>query len=301
MTRALVAGRRRPGRKIGEAIRETRTLLEAAGWDVETTLVKRKRALRRATARAVKAKVDVVVAVGGDGAVLQVVNELAETDVALGIVPMGTGNLLASNLGIPTELKDAVDVIVNGHHRRIDVGRIRVGGKDRDFAVACGVGFDARVMKATGNAAKGRWGKLAYFGNAIREARHVTNISHEITIDGVVTKTEAAQVFIANFGGSGGLLQPRRRIRPDDGLLDVIIVRASGPVPALLAGWEALRQRDLGESATGNVIRAHGREIRVETHPPRLVETDGSVIGKTPLVATIRKRALRVIEPAPRS
>jgi YegS/Rv2252/BmrU family lipid kinase len=298
MIRALVLGRRRKGRKVGQAVRDTRRMLEAAGWRVDSEVVRRKRDLRRAAARGVKAKVDVVVAVGGDGAVLQVVNALAETRVVLGIVPMGTGNLLAGNLGIPRGLERAVDVLVNGHRRRIDVGRLTVDGKDRDFAVACGVGFDARVMQATGNSAKRRWGKLAYVANAVREVRHVRNVTHEITIDGVHTTTEAAQVFIANFGGMGGLVEPRRKIRPDDGLLDVIIVRASGPLPALLAGWEALRQRDLGESAPGHVIRAHALEVRIETDPPRLVETDGSVVGHTPITATIRRAALTVIEPA---
>ncbi|MEA2610300.1 MAG: hypothetical protein QOG32_26 [Chloroflexota bacterium] len=298
MIRALVIGRRRKGRKIAEAVQETHRLLERAGWRVESSVVERKRELRKGTARAVKDGVEVVVAVGGDGAVLQVVNALADSEVALGIVPKGTGNLLAGNLGIPHKLEHAVDVLINGQRRRIDLGRVTVDGKERDFAVACGVGFDARVMKATGTAEKGRWGKLAYFANAIREGRHVTNVSHEITIDGETTTTEAAQVFIANFGRVGGPLQMRRKIRADDGLLDVVIVRASGPLPALLAGWEALRQRDLGETASGNVFRAQAREVRVESNPDRLVEIDGSVVGKTPVTATIRPAALTVIEPA---
>jgi YegS/Rv2252/BmrU family lipid kinase len=294
---ALVIGRRRKGRKIAEAVRETERLLEAAGWKVDSEVVVRKRELRKSTAKAVKSGLDVVVAVGGDGAVLQVVNALAETDVALGIIPKGTGNLLAGNLGIPHKLERAVDVIVTGHRRRIDLGRVTIDGKERDFAVACGVGFDARVMQATGTAEKGRWGKLAYLANAVREGRHVGNVSHDITIDGVKTTTDAAQVFIANFGRVGGPMQPRRKVRADDGLLDVIIVRASGPIPALLAGWEALRQKDLGESGPGHVLRAQAREVRVETKPSRLVEIDGSVVGKTPLVATIRPAALTVIEP----
>jgi len=298
MTRALVLGRKRKGRKIGQAVRDVRRLLEGAGWHVDSGVVVRKRDLRRAAARGVKNGVDVVVAVGGDGAVLQVVNVLAETDVALGIVPKGTGNLLATNLAIPHELDRAVDVLVNGHRRKIDLGRITVEGKDRDFGVACGIGFDARVMKATGNAQKRRWGKFAYLANALREGARVQNVPHEITLDGTVTTTEAAQVFIANFGKMGTGLQPRRKIRPDDGLLDVIVVRASGPIPGLLAGWEALRQRDLGESGPGNAFRGQAREVTVKTSPRRLVEIDGSVVGRTPVTASIRPAALTVISPA---
>jgi len=299
VTRALVLGRRRPGRKIGEAVRETQERLEAAGWKVDSLVIRRKSALRRHAAHGVDAGVDVVVAVGGDGAVLQVVNALAETKVALGIIPMGTGNLLAGNLGIPHQLDRAVDVLVNGHHRRIDLGRVTVGGKDHDFTVACGVDFDARVMQATDTREKRRLGKLAYLVQAIRQAQHVRDVTHEITLDGRRSSRKATQVLIANFGQMGSLVETRREIQPDDGLLDVIVVRAPGPVLGLLAGWEALRQRNLGASAAGHVFRAQAREVRIATRRARLVETDGSVVGTTPIIASIRPAALTVIVPIP--
>jgi YegS/Rv2252/BmrU family lipid kinase len=298
MTRALVIGRRRRGRDIEEAVRETRRLLEAAGWTIDSALVDTRRELRRGAARAVKANVDVVVAVGGDGAVLQVVQELGGTQVALGIVPTGTGNLLAGNLGIPHPLDQAVGVLVGGGRRRIDLGRLKIGGHRELFSVACGVGFDADVMQATGTGPKRREGKLAYVVTAIGQRRRIRNVSHEITLDGVRSTMQATQVFIANFGRMGPGMEPRLRIEPDDGLLDVIVVRASGPLPGLLAGWEALRQSDLGESPEGHVFRAQARKIRIETDPSRLVETDGSIVGRTPIRASIRPEALTVIIPA---
>lgn len=298
MTRALVVGRRRKGRRIGQAIVETRRRLEGAGWTVEAVLVDGKPALRRHAARAVKAGFDIVVAVGGDGAVLQVVQALAETDVALGIVPMGTGNLLAGNLGIPGRPEQAADVLLTGGRRRIDVGRLKVGGRHELFTVACGIGFDAEVMKATRKRHKRRWGKLAYVASAIRQSRRVRNVAHEITIDGRAGTMMATQVFVANFGRMGLAIEPRLEIVPDDGLLDVIVVRASGPLPGLLAGWEALRQGKLGKSSDGHVIRARARTVKVRTDPSRLVETDGSVIGATPIKVSIRPAALTVIVPA---
>ncbi|MDQ6794880.1 MAG: diacylglycerol kinase family lipid kinase [Chloroflexota bacterium] len=294
MTQALVLGRRRKGRKIGQAVRETRMMLEAAGWKVEGRLVDRKKDLRRHAARGVKQGVDVFVAVGGDGAVLQVVNAVAGTEVALGIVPRGTGNLLAGNLGIPHRLDKAVEVLVKGQRRRIDLGRVRVGGKDHDFAVACGVGFDADVMKVTQTSEKRRWGKLAYIASALSQGHRLRDVTHKITIDGVSSTTEAAQVFVANFGRMGPF-EPRREVDPQDGLLDVIVVRARGPLSGLLAGWEALRQRDLGESSNGHVFRAQAREVRIETDPRRLVETDGTIVGKTPIDVSVRPAALTVI------
>lgn len=297
MTSALVIGRRRKGRPIGEAVAETRQLLEAAGWDVSSALVTKKRALRKRAKKAVKRNTDVVVAVGGDGAVFQVVNALAQSETILGIVPKGTGNLLAGNLDIPHDLARAVRVILTGRPRRIDLGRVTVGGIERDFAVACGVGFDAVVMDATEAQQKRRWGKLAYVANAIREGGKMRDASHEITIDGKTTTTQAAQVFIANFGRIGSLVEPRRRVIPDDGLLDVIIVRASGPLSGLRAGLDVLTQRDLGESDGGRVERHRAREVSIRSSPAQLVETDGSVIGETPLTASIRPAALLVMTP----
>lgn len=297
MMRALVVGRQRRGRKIGTVVRETRKRLEAAGWTVESAFVHRKKELRQEAARAVRENFDVVVAVGGDGAVQQVVQVLAETDVALGIVPMGTGNLLAGNLGIPHKPEHAGHVLLSGERKRIDLGRLTSAGKRRYFAVACGIGFDADVMKGTAKVHKLRWGKLAYVASAIRRSRKMRNATHKITIDGDQSTMEAAQVFIANFGRMGAGLEPRLQVEADDGLLDVMVVRAAGSIPGLLAGWEALRQGELGESSAGHVFRARAKKVKLSSVPPRLVETDGSVVGTTPIKVTIRPAALTVIVP----
>src|SRR4029078_12218265 len=184
VTRAFVVGRRRRGRPIGPAGHTAQELLEQAGWEVETKVVYRKRELRHAAKAAAKDGVDVVVVVGGDGAVFQVVNAVAETKVVVGIIPKGTGNLVAVNLGIPIDVEKAANVVVEGKVRTIDLGRVTVDGKKRDFAVACGIGFDAVVMDATEAAQKRRWGKLAYLANAVREGSRVRDAEYELTIDG---------------------------------------------------------------------------------------------------------------------
>jgi YegS/Rv2252/BmrU family lipid kinase len=295
--RAFVVGRERKGRQIPEAVADVAERLTVAGWEVDNAVVERKREMRRLTRRAVKDGRDVVLAVGGDGAVLQVATVLADTTVALGIIPTGTGNLLAGNLHIPGGIEQAVETVLTGRPRRIDMGQVKIDGKKRAFTVACGIGFDAKVMDATGQDQKLRWGKLAYLANAVRQTGNLHNGPHEITLDGVRSTMDAAQVFIANFGKMLPIVQPRRRIRGDDGLLDVIVVRAAGPLPGLLAGWEALMQKDLGESSGGHVFRAQAREIRIESDPNRLVETDGSVVGQTPVNVSIQPRALTVIVP----
>jgi YegS/Rv2252/BmrU family lipid kinase len=298
MTAALVIGRRRPGRPIARAVRETQQLLEAAGWTVERAVVKRKKDVRKRVGAAVDKAIDVVVAVGGDGAVLQAVQRLAGTSLALGIVPMGTGNLLATNLGIPRPLVEAVDVLISGGRRQIDLGRLSVGSKERFFSVACGIGFDAKVMDATPMREKRRWGKLAYAMRAVRESRDLQDVKHLIVLDGKRTTMDAAQILIANFGETGLGLEPKLPIVPDDGYLDVIALRAPGRSAGLMAVWEALRQRRAGESASGRVLRARARTIEIEAKSKRLVEIDGSVIGSTPIAVSIQPAALTVIVPA---
>ena len=120
--RVFVIGRERKGRPIAETVADVERALDAEGATViDTLIVKRKRDVRRRTAKAAKGGCDVVVAVGGDGTVLQVATALAGTKVALAIVPTGTGNLLAGNLGIPHPLEEAVHTAIAGRRRRIRV------------------------------------------------------------------------------------------------------------------------------------------------------------------------------------
>jgi YegS/Rv2252/BmrU family lipid kinase len=299
MTRAFVIGRKRKGRDNEETVRDVGLALEAAGWSVERTVVKRKRDLTVSVKAAVKRGHETFVVVGGDGAILRVAGALADRQAALGVVPTGTGNLLAGNLGIPRDVRDAVAIILAGHRRSIDLGRAKIGRQVFAFSVACGIGFDAEVMDRTDPGQKRRWGKLAYLANAISQTAGIANVDHDITIDGERTTTQAAQVLIANFGTLSLGVRPRRAVRPDDGLLDVIVVRASGPLGGLLAGWEALRQKDLGETPQGHVYRTQARQVRVKTKPRRLVEVDGSVVGRTPVSVNVLPAALTVIVPAP--
>src|SRR4029079_9836203 len=133
-----------------------------------------------------------------------------------------------------------------------------------DFAVACGIGFDAVVMDATEAAQKRRWGKLAYLANAVREGSRVRDAEYELTIDGDETTMTAAQVFVANFGRMASLIQPRRRVVPDDGLLDVIVVQGANPGEFVRAGWEAIRQRSMGTTDGGRAFRVRAREVSIK-------------------------------------
>lgn len=297
MTRAFVIARNRKGRHHEELVQTVTAALGQAGWEVDSAVVDRKSDVGRQTRRAVEEHADVVVAVGGDGTVHRVVTVIAETAVALGIIPAGTGNLLAGNLGIPRNHDKAVQVLIADARRQIDVGRAVVDGETYHFTLACGVGFDADVMHFTNAGHKRRWGKLAYLTTAVRVGTRVRNTPMTVTIDGQVVSTEAAQVMLANFGRVMAGVSPKRPVSADDGLLDVLIVSASGPREGIPAAWAALRQAELGSAGRGRVLRTQAKEVTVIASQELRVEVDGSVVGHTPVSASIVPAALTVVVP----
>ena len=112
-------------------------------------------------------KVDVVAVFGGDGTTMQAAAALVGTDVALGVIPGGTGNLLAGNLRIPASPARAARALVTARPRPFDLGRMERPGGAQYFAVACGAGYDARVMAGTLSEHKRRWGMAAYVATTL--------------------------------------------------------------------------------------------------------------------------------------
>lgn len=298
MTQALVVGRERKGRPAADTVETVRARLAEAGWTVDAAVVKRKRALTKRAERAVKAGARAVVVVGGDGAVLRVVQALATTDVALGIIPTGTGNLVATNLEIPKDVDGAIRCLLDERRRTIDLGRAEVDGREWWFAVACGVGLDAEVMAATKRRQKLRWGRLAYVANLVRKSGGAREVLHELEIDGGKARVQALQVLVANFGQAGLAITPKLPVVPDDGALDVIVMRGRGRVSGLLAAWEAMRQGHPGRSRGGKAFRTRARSVAIATKPDRAVEVDGTVVGKTPVRIEVRPGALSVLAPS---
>ncbi len=271
--------------------------LRSAGWLVEAERSGHRNDLRGLARAGVSASCDVVVAVGGDGTVTEVASGLVGTGVPLGIIPAGAGNLVAGNLGIPTGRR-AAEALLTGRPRTVDLGQITMAGTQGYFAVACGVGFDARVMAATPSAQKRRWGKLAYVATALRLAPLMANVPHVITLDGVRREVSAAQVFVANLGRLARGVSPRLPILADDGLLDVVILRAHGPVRGFLAGWEAIQYPRIGEHPGGRLSRTRAREVHIEAALAQPIELDGTCVGTTPFTARAVPNAISIVVPA---
>ncbi|MDX2194769.1 MAG: diacylglycerol kinase family lipid kinase [Gemmatimonadales bacterium] len=264
-----------------------------AGWRCELLATGGPGDARRLAEYALGQHADIVVVYGGDGTTMQAAAALVGSDTPLGIVPGGTGNLLAGNLRLPRGPAAAVRAMLKGAHRTIDLGRMERLDGTHFFAVAAGAGTDARVMAGTTAAEKRRWGMFAYAVTALRILPAIRPVPHLITVDGEVTRTDAAMVLVANCGEIvPPILALHPHVAPDDGVLDVVTVRAEGVAESLhTIGRFVLGDRSVG----GRVLWQRGTDVTIVTDPPEPVELDGESAGQTPFRAVVVPHAIRIL------
>ena len=269
----------------------------AAGWDeplwFETTIDDAGASMTRA---AVAAGADVVVAAGGDGTVRVVCAEMAGTGIPVGIVPMGTGNLLARNLGIPLTADESLETALRGQDRAIDVVAIEGDGLDPTrFVVMAGLGLDAAIMAGAPDALKARIGWSAYVVAGARHLRYPA-VRVDISVDGAEpVRRRARTVVIGNVGSlqAGIPLLPDALI--DDGLIDVVVI-----APRRLFGWVglALRIFSRGKRVDERLDRYTGKSVVLTTPNATPRQLDGDTVGSgKELRATIEPGLLLVRVP----
>ena len=294
MAKALVIINPAAARTRAASVDAVAAAIRSGGWEAEVLATGGPGDARVLAEYGVREGFDVVAVFGGDGTTMQAAAALVGTDVTLGVIPGGTGNLLAGNLRIPAAPARAAEIIVRGRPKRFDLGRMERPGGIQYFAVACGAGYDARVMAGTASAMKHKWKFAAYVATTFRLLDELRISRHYITVDGVEYEAEAAMVLVANCGE---VIPPFVRLRsgitPDDGMLDVIVLKASNVPESVRAIWHLLRER-----AEGEFIRyARGQEVRVVTEPVEPVQLDGEPGGVTPFTATVVPGAIGIRVP----
>jgi YegS/Rv2252/BmrU family lipid kinase len=221
---------------------------------------------------AIKAGVDLLMVWGGDGMVQRSIDVLARekggAKIPLAILPAGTGNLLAGNLGIPDDLEKAVELAFHGERRRIDLGRLN----GEYFAVMAGVGFDGALIRDADRGMKDRLGKLAYVWTGLR---HVNGAAPEakVLVDGVEWfDDEASCVLVGNVGTITGGIHAFDDAKPDDGWLDVGVATAQGAMQ-----WaRALGTMAVGRSDHSPFVRiTRARRVDVKLRHKLEYELDG--------------------------
>jgi YegS/Rv2252/BmrU family lipid kinase len=245
--------------------------------------------------QAVAQGAEVVFVCGGDGTVRSAVAGLVGTDTALAVLPAGTGNLLAMNLGLPIDHTEGVRMAIHGGRRRIDVGQV----DGEVFAVMAGMGFDAVLMDEASTVLKAKIGPLAYVLSALK---HLLDRPMRVDIaidDAPALPRRVRTVLVANVGGLQGGIALFPDAEPDDGRLDVAII-----APHHLGHWARIAWGVLRRQRRVPRLEIHQcSRIAVHTDRDRPRQLDGDVIapGRT-LDVSVRPGALLVCcpaEPAP--
>lgn len=248
------------------------------------------------TRAALELGADLVLAAGGDGTVRAVTTELRETGVPCGIIPMGTGNLLARNLGIPLELEPALETAFGGEHRHIDLAQLVV---DRDhenptfFTGMAGIGFDAAMMSDTDERLKRVVGNAAYvFAFARQLSMRPRKVATTVD-DQPATRRKALLIMVGNTSQLQGGIQLFPDAVPDDGQLDVLLA-----APTSFSKWARLVRAVLRRKREAAVDYLAGAKIVISLEEPTVWEADGDTEGEgTHFEFTVLPRTLQVVVP----
>lgn len=267
-------------------------MLAKNGIDAEVRVKLRKRQARNDARRFAKKGYPLVIAAGGDGTIEAVARGLVGTRATLGIVPLGTYNNLATALGIPTDLAEAVALIAAGPTRLVDVGEVRVAGrtKKKPFFEMVTMGVAAAAMPAGQEAKDGNWGAAAGLLPAVAE---MPMAAATVRLDEAEPRrAETLLVTVSNSPRAAAALEMAPAGRLDDGLLDVAVYRGMAQ-PALALHFAA--KATVGEPEDGRIERARARRVEVVAEPPLPVAADSKVIGTTPARIKVLPSALRVV------
>jgi diacylglycerol kinase (ATP) len=263
-----------------------------AGVDWDISLTHKSGDATRLAAEAAASGVDLVAAYGGDGTQMEVANGLLGTGVPQAILPGGTGNAMAHDLGVSINLREATELIVKSDKRRaIDLAKMG----DQYFMLRAYAGLSAD--EAASREEKDKYGQLAYVQSAINFLRFVPEAHYKATVDGEVIEGEALICFILNAGsivGVMGLELPKiGNVDISDGYLDLYAIKK---------GMKPLRSVSKyvfnNEGADTGVYHWRGKEITIESDPIQDVWIDGEMGGQTPFTITAVSEALEIVIPA---
>lgn len=300
----ILASRAAPRPGVADVAAMLLAAVRARGWRHKTCEPQPgPRALldvERSVRRALEAGCRRFVAVGGDGSVSMVASALARArrrhpGAVLGIVPAGTANVLARDLGLPLDPAAAIELALDGDHA-ITIDAMNTG--ERVVFTQLGVGLDAQMIRHTSREAQDRQGRFAYFEAFVRRALRHHAAQYDLEVDGEAVRVRAWQVVVANIGTMG--TPPFTwgpGIDPSDGALDVCVYRVRSVRDTLLLIGRLLVGRHQADART-QFFRARSRVV-IRGRASLLVQGDGELLGRLPITVDLVAGAVRVCVPRP--
>src|SRR5258707_3996698 len=271
-------------------LHETLTFLRAHGWQADLWYTHATGEGEQLARKAVGQKANLVIAAGGDGTINEIIQGLAGSETALGVLPNGTVNVWARELGIPLDEAGARAVLVNGRTRHIDLGCVN----GRYFLLMVGIGLDGEVIQAVERKPLKRLGVLGYALAALWLGPGDSGFPVVVQIDGLVVKTRALQVFVGNTQLYAGAFKFTWKAKCDDGLLDLCIVRKRNLLGRIVVLWDFLP----GPKKRRLCVRYDTfTSIKIETLQPVAFQIDGEAAGHTPATFSISPGTLKVVVP----
>lgn len=264
--------------------------LSEAGWQVDLAFSTGPGCVPRLAREAADQGYDVVIAGGGDGTVNEALQGVVHTPTALGVIPLGTANVFAREVGIPLDPIRAAEPLTRCEVRRLDVGLTSTG---RYFLLWSGIGFDAEVAKQAELRFKRQLGILAYVAAAVRTFFWFEGTRAHIELDGRRFRRRVLLMVVANTR-LYALFPLSAHTRPDDGLFDVVLFGGRGFFTKLrhVFGFFSGRHLQLPK-----VLRFTARTVSIRSTRPLPVQVDGELIGTTPMSFSIQPAALRILLP----
>lgn len=244
-----------------------------------------------------------ILVVGGDGTLNEVINGIfmqhtyAPDEITIAMIPVGTGNDWGRSFNIPSDYKQAIDVIVRGKTFRQDVGKVTYtsDGKphSRYFVNMAGMGFDAMVAKKTNKQkAEGKGGPFSYLVNLFTSLIAYKSITTNIVIDNKPVNEDVFSMSIAICQYNGGGMKQAPGAVPDDGLFDITIITRVTRMTVL---------RNVAKLYDGTFVRLNqvkqyrGQVIKIDSNPALFLETDGESLGHTPMAFEIKPRCITIV------
>ena len=276
--------------------------LEACGWQVDQQRTRSRGDGIDLAREAADAGYDVVIAVGGDGTINEVVNGLAGSQTALGVIPAGTANVYAADVGIPIwsplrpmAVRDAAKIMENGQRWVIDLGKVKFSNsQQRYFLMWCGVGLDAAVTREVTSDQTRRLGVFAWVIAGVMVAITYMGHNSQVSVNGRQERMRMLWAVASNGQLYGRVLRFAPQAKMDDGLLNLTVFEGYG----ILSTVRHLASLLLGKYARDPTLHQYeGESMSIKTRRPLPVHVDAEPMGMTPMQIEAAPRALTVIWP----